>query len=852
MRFVSQPAGARWRSADATLDAVALAALLLFCVAATILRSIRDDWLSGYDGFSYFLPYWGYLGDRLRRFEIPAWNPYYGGGAPMAGDPGGGWLYLPVMLTFTLFSAITAWKVLILLMTLISGVAIYVFARRIGMTPPPALFASTAFAIGPVAYGITTDRIAISTQYPSIALGLLAAEMALRANRTVGLLSWIAVGGLALSQNIASWPAQGSLYTAMYIAGWLAYRWLFAPLPEVGSRLAHLKRAIVFGAGMLVMAIAFAGAAFWPALEYTGQSTIAGGNYTNAVQGVNLPTAPIVNLIAVMLRDTSYSRLTATSGAVVLLALFAVAMWRNRYGIPFFAVASWLFIDISANESLTLRFFYLVPYFEHIHAHRPTAASAYVYPAFFLLAAAGLQLLIDEVKASRILRALAISGAAFAGLVALCRWRDLPVGAWPIGTAVLAAVLILLCALRLGGVSIGWHGWHGWRAHGPRLSAALLVAVLLIYPTAVDYGRIANGTGQTPGLEDVDPATDDIETVVNTTVKREDPGTAAGFLQQQRDTQPPFRYAAYVAADTASGQHLPFVFRRLDPEIVLTLAGSRAGFLGLQQISGYNPIHLRNYVEFFEVMQGKEQNYHFVDIFYQALDQSQLFEMLNVRYVTIPITLGFNPPIAVYGVEVFRDEQVIIYENPRAFPRAWMVHEVRQAEDGEELRQLNDYEVDGRAVAFVDGELPGVTAPADGVADDAVTITRYEPEEIALTARSDGAGLLVLSEVYTTGWRATVDGVEIDVLETNHALRGVPVPAGEHEVVLRYEPMTLTIGLWSTGLAGAAMLGVWGWALIGWRRSGISSRTPPRTWSIPVAVPVEPPADATSDRERRT
>ena len=496
-----------------------------------------------------------------------------------------------------------------------------------------------------------------------------------------------------------------------------------------------------------------------------------------------------------------------------------------------------------------------MPYFEHIHAHRPSTAVAYVYPAFFLLAAAGLQLLIDEVSASRILRALAIAGAAFGGLVALCRSRDVPVGAWPIVTAMVAAALILACALRLRGVSIGW------RAHGPRLSAALLVAVLLIYPTAVDYGRIANGTGQTPGLEDVDPATDDVEAVVETTVKREDPGTAAGFLQQQRDTQPPFRYAAYYAADTASGQHLPFLYRRLDPEIVHTLAGSRAGFLGLQQVSGYNPIHLRNYVEYFEVMQGQPQNYHFVDVFYPALDDAQLFAMLNVRYVTIPVTLGFTPPIAYYGVEVFRDEQTIVYENPRAFPRAWIVHEVRPAEDGEELRLFNDYEVDGRTVAYVDGPLPGVTAPADGVADDAVTITRYEPEEIALTARSDGAGLLVLSEVYTTGWKATVDGVEIDVLETNHALRGVPVPAGEHEVVLRYEPMTLTVGLWSTGLAGAAMLGVWGWALIGWRRS----RTPERSWTVPVAGPagdpardetdiqsVEPPADATPDQARRT
>ena len=354
MRRITFAPGAGWRSADA----VAIAALLLFCIAAAILRAIRDDWLSGYDGFNYFLPYWAYLGDRLRAFEIPAWNPYYGGGAPMAGDPGGGWLYLPVMLTFTLFSAITAWKVLILLMAFIGGVAVYAFARRIGMTALPALFASTAFAIGPVTYGMATDRIAVATQYPSIAIGLLATEMALRSTRLAGFLSWTALAGLALSQNIASWPAQGTLYTAMYIAGWLAYRWLFAPLPEIGSRLAHLRKSLVFGVGAMIGAVALAGAALWPSLQYTNQSTIAGGDYSNAYGETSAPPAFLFNLLVTLIQDSPYFRLTATSGAVVLLAVFAVAMWKNRHGIPFFAVTSLIFLDISASESLTLRFFY--------------------------------------------------------------------------------------------------------------------------------------------------------------------------------------------------------------------------------------------------------------------------------------------------------------------------------------------------------------------------------------------------------------------------------------------------------------------------------------------------------------
>lgn len=818
MRVVVPPKGANWRS----LDVLAVAILFMLCVAAAMLRAIYDDWLAGYDTLTYYLSSFGYLGDRLRDGQIPAWNPYFSSGAPMAGDPQGGWMYLPVMFAFTLFKAVTAFKVLLLLLSVIGGLGLYVFARRISLSPIPALFASVAFAIGPIAYGTATDRIIIVLTYPAMAVGLCAAEMALRSNRTIGFLSWTALGGLALSQNFASYPTQGTLYTLMYVAGWLAYRWLVAPIPEVGPRLTHLKRAVMFGIGMGVIAVAFGGAALWPVLDYTNQSPLAGGDYSKAVQGDDLSTPPILNLLAVMLQDSSHYRLSTTSGAVVLLVLFALALGRNRYGIPYFAVAAWLFIDLASTEFLTMRAFYVVPMFERIHSHRPSVASAFIYPAILLVAAGGLQLLIDGIRTRRLVWAVSAASGVFAGFIAICWSQDIPIGAWPIATAVVAAILILLCALPIRRISAQL------AERLPQLSAAILVIILLIYPTAVDYTRIMNGTGHTPGLEDVDPATDDVEWVVNTTAKREDHGTAAEFLQQQRDLQQPFRFASYYGADTASGQHVPFVYRRFDREIVLTLAGSRAGFLGLQDISGYNPIHLTNYVEYFKYMQGKEQNYHFVDVFYQALDTSQLFAMLNVRYVLVATTnLGFNPPITLYGREVFRDAQVIVYENPYAFPRAWIVHVVGDNKDGEGLLLLNSGMVDGHQVAYVDGPLPEVEPLTGSGPADAVTVTSYAPERIEMTASSSASGLLVVSEVYANGWNASVDGEQVEILRTNHALRGVPLPAGEHTVVMTYEPRSLTIGLWSTGLTSIAMLGIWFWALVDWRRRGGTSSASP-------------------------
>ena len=802
-----------WRSPDV----VAIAILLALCAAAALLRAIQDDWLIGYDTFSFFIPSYGYLGERLREGNIPAWNPYFTGGAPMAGDPGGGWMYLPIMLAFTLFNVIAAFKVLLFLLASIGGLGLYGFARRIGLSQLPALLASVTFAIGPIAYGTATDRIVLVLTYPLIALGLLAAEMALRATWLVTFLSWTALGGLALSQNFAAWPTQGALYTLMYAGGWLGYRWLFAPIPEVGSRLAHLQRSVAFGLGMGVVAVAFGGAVLWPALDYTNQSPLAGGDYSNAWDAAPGGTSPMLNHLAILLQDSPYFRLSTTSGAIVLLALLAVTLWRNRYGIPCFALVGWLFIDLASTESLTMRLFYLVPMFERIHSHRPSAASAFIYPAILLAAAGGFQLLLDGVRPRRLLLALGAACGLFAAFIGLCWSREIPIGGWPIGTAIAAALLVPLVALP---VALPWREPERRSRLVRPLAVALLVLVPLVYPTVVDYTRIARGTGHTPGLEGPNLTAATMESAVNTTVREGAPGTAAEFLQRQQSLQQPFRYASYYGADTEDGRHAPSVYRRVEPEIVAALANSRSGFLQLEQVSGYNPIHLSVYVEYFVAMQGGPQNYHFTDIFARDLEDVPLFNMLNVRYVVVPLSLYRTPGIAYYGKEVFRDLHVIVYENPNALPRAWIVHDVRPAMDGQELTLLNTRQVDGRTTAFVEGPVPEAAVPSGGGPGDEVTITSYEPERIEVSAKSRSAGLLVLSEVYANGWTATVDGDPVGVFRTNHALRGVPLAAGEHEVVLRYEPRPLRIGLWSTGLASVAILGVWGWALRDWRKRG--------------------------------
>jgi hypothetical protein len=86
-----------------------------------------------------------------------------------------------------------------------------------------------------------------------------------------------------------------------------------------------------------------------------------------------------------------------------------------------------------------------------------------------------------------------------------------------------------------------------------------------------------------------------------------------------------------------------------------------------------------------------------------------------------------------------------------------------------------------------------------------VSVTSFRPNRIRLSTSLARPGFVVVSEVYYPGWRAWVDGQPVPVLAGDYILRAIPVPAGRHEVVLRFRSTPFLLGLAVS--AGTLLLG---------------------------------------------
>ena len=149
-----------------------------------------------------------------------------------------------------------------------------------------------------------------------------------------------------------------------------------------------------------------------------------------------------------------------------------------------------------------------------------------------------------------------------------------------------------------------------------------------------------------------------------------------------------------------------------------------------------------------------------------------VLNMLNARYI------------------VGLDGQVL--RNPEAYGNAWFVEHVDYvATPDEEMAMLS--RIDPRVTAVADRKYESVLGKSvAGSPTDTIVETTYAPNRLTYRAHSVNGGVAVFSEVFFPwGWTATIDGKPVELGRVDYVLRAMRVPAGDHEIVMSFDPPSL-------------------------------------------------------------
>ena len=218
---------------------------------------------------------------------------------------------------------------------------------------------------------------------------------------------------------------------------------------------------------------------------------------------------------------------------------------------------------------------------------------------------------------------------------------------------------------------------------------------------------------------------------------------------------------------------------------VSTFQSSKASYFH-KSIGGYHAAKLQRYQ----------------DIIDRHLSQNnqRVLNMLNARY------------FIVNG----QDGQPAVRRNPDALGNAWFVSNIRMVNSAnQEIDALSDFDPGQEAIVHQEfsNYVSGFTPSKNGT----ITETDYQPNHLTYQSESSSEQLAVFSEIwYNKGWQAYIDGQPVEHIRVDYILRGLRIPAGQHTVEFKFEPVAFERGkLASTIFSSIILLGLLGF--IGYR-----------------------------------
>ena len=454
-------------------DVQAIGVLVVIAAFVSLVTLWFRPGLADWDIMSFYLPWYAQMGDSLRNFDIPGWNPYILSGTPFAGNPQSGWWYFPAMFFFTLFPPVLAFKLSILFHFVLGALAAYCLARLLGLGIVGSLVAGFVFGVSQN-LGIATC-CTIHLQLASwLPVALIGIELGVRQIDWDRRLLAFSLTGLALSQMAAAWVGQGMYNGFLVVVGYVLWRCLIFPADRGEAWTRRLVQTIVAGGWSFGLGLALAAAGLLPRLDVVRRTFVGSDEYRGELRVPEWGT-DWWHMIEMLTRFRWDWYPFYAGGAVLTLALIGAFGARRNPALWYFVGLATIVVILPIRDTPLQRLFYgVLPQFRDLHLHDPKRILAVLPLATAILAGAGTPRIAGHGLNGRPPRwvpliALAVLVGTFANWHRTWSWLSTTT----LSTAALLAVLAVPFLIRKLERSM----------RGQRLAMAALLLPVLIDPT---------------------------------------------------------------------------------------------------------------------------------------------------------------------------------------------------------------------------------------------------------------------------------------------------------------------------------------------------------------------------------
>jgi hypothetical protein len=717
------------------------------------------------DLHSLFYPMKFFQAEAIHAGRLPLWNPYIGGGYPQYAEGQIGALYPFNLLLFGLLPLPLAFNYNVILHYALAGMFFYLFLRRRDLSPAAGFIGALVFEWS--AFMVT------HLQHPSIFCGVAWLPLLLflledgfrRAQAGKGItFHWLGAGLVLALQILVGYPPL-VFYTLLTAGLYTLARW--AGLRKAGL---PLSRAAGLYFGLLLVGLSLSAGQWLPTAALARASLRISGTPLAFMTNFTLAPRQLLTFIfphslgstafGTYVGELNYWEVFGYLGWLSLLLMFLGTVKRWSQAWPW-VIIGLLGLGLAFGRHNPL--YNLLQYVPGFNIFRASGRYLLLWTiAGAALAGEGAQALINRTEAARGKQnwlpggALLLLGAAW--IVLQVRfYRILP--DYPRRPAVLPVEwLIFGCGILLFATLY-------FSARRPELRRL----VLPVLGTALLAELLAFALPLAP----LAPAE----------FMTEKPWTARRILQDHtwyrevswrsaEITDPYYVYRYPWQSPNALTNYYRWDKARIAPNLNI-------------------PWRL-------PTLQGNAAFMREVDFFLQSTEDPQqpamyprlrkLARLLGVKYYLLRRSAPDLELLETRG-------RLWLYRDPAALPRAWVVGAGPVIPDpAQAAGRIFSEAFDPRREAVLDQAPPALLA-RPGLIPTAIEIRDPSPEKILLHTTNAADGLLVLSELYDPDWKATLDGQEVPLYRADLLLRGIFLPAGEHNIELSYDNFALSAGL---------------------------------------------------------